>query len=75
MNPWNLTDREQETLTTVSNVGSSKLAARELGLSPRTVEIYLSRARFKMDTTHTITAVVKWTRYVINRSAKHEEAE
>ena len=42
--------------------GSSAKAAKSMGLSPRTVEIYLARAKKKMQTSHMVTAAVRWDR-------------
>lgn len=68
MNPWGLTDRECDCLQAVGRCGTSKYAARDLGLSPRTVEVYLARAREKMNVIHTTIAVLKWDRYVNART-------
>lgn len=75
MNPWGLTGREQEVIGAVSAQGSSKLAARQLGLSHRTVEIYLSNIRKKMGLAHTLLVALAWDRYVFARSAEHRAAE
>lgn len=75
MNPWNLTNREQTVLLEISRVGSSKLAAKEMGISFRTVEIYLRRAREKMRTHHTVLAVLMWDRYANARMCKQDVAE
>lgn len=75
MNPWKLTDREQEVLSLVGKTGTSKMAARALGISHRTVEVYLCRVREKMGVAHTLLAAIEWDRYVFRRTAKHEVAE
>jgi FixJ family two-component response regulator len=75
MNPWKLSAREETVLTTLSKVGTAKLAAKEIGISFRTVEIYLRRARDKMQTQSTLIAVLMWDRYVFARMCKPETAE
>ena len=42
----------------IVETGSSKLAAKAMGLSHRTVELYLDRAKKKMQTGHMVTAAV-----------------
>ena len=61
--PWALTRREIDSMTAIVQTGSSKLAARELGLSHRTVELYLDRAKKKMKTGHMVTAALMWDRW------------
>ena len=75
MNPWSLTDRECDCLQAVGRCGDSKIAARELGISHRTVEKYLERARQRMNVARTLIAVLKWDRYVNARTDKAVEVE
>jgi DNA-binding NarL/FixJ family response regulator len=42
--PLNLTPREQAVLDAICEFGQTDLVARKLGISKRTVEIYISRA-------------------------------
>ena len=62
MNRWKLTDREAQSMDAIVEAGSSKLAAKVMGLSHRTVELYLDRAKKKMQTGHMVTAAVMWDR-------------
>ena len=62
MNRWQLTDREAESMDAIVEFGSSIKAAKALGLSPRTVEIYLARAKKKMQTSHMVTAAIRCDR-------------
>ncbi len=41
--PLKLTPREQAVLDAICELGQTDLVARKLGLSPRTVEVYVSR--------------------------------
>ena len=75
MNFDQLTRRERQVLTIIGTVGTSKLAAKELGISHRTVEFYLNSARQKLGTAHTVIAVLTYDRYVLDRSADYERAE
>jgi FixJ family two-component response regulator len=63
-NPWHLTEREAQSLDAIVLTGASKLAAQHMGLSPRTVELYLDRAKKKMKTGHMVTAAVAWDRFL-----------
>jgi DNA-binding NarL/FixJ family response regulator len=42
--PLKLTPREQAVLDAICELGQTDLVARKLDISPRTVEIYISRA-------------------------------
>lgn len=42
--PLTLTPREQRVLDAICELGQTDLVARKLGVSPRTVEVYISRA-------------------------------
>lgn len=46
-NPWGLTPIELKVMTTVCATGCTKSSARELEISPRTIEHYLRTARAK----------------------------
>lgn len=48
-NPWGFTEYECQALTAFCKHGCTKLAARELELSPRTVEHYIHTARAKTE--------------------------
>lgn len=72
MNPWSLTDREVEMLSQIAQSGSAKKAARVLGVSDRTVEEYVRRARRKMNVAHTILAVLMLDRLVNARMDNYQ---
>ena len=61
-NPWNLTERENEVLHAIAMTGdgNSKVAARQLSLSHRTVEEYVQRAMRKMGVNRRMAAVLMW---------------
>jgi DNA-binding NarL/FixJ family response regulator len=54
-----LTDRERQVLGLLADGGTSKGAARALGLSPKTVENYRARILEKLDVTNTTEAVAR----------------
>jgi DNA-binding CsgD family transcriptional regulator len=63
-NPWNLPKRMAEVLDTLAKqgAGSSKVTARLMGLSHRTVEVYVLRARAQMGVGTRMAAVLEWDR-------------
>ena len=63
MNPWNLPPQQCATLTALAEVGSSKLAAREMGISYKTVEQHIHEAKRNMGIEHRLTAVVAYDRW------------
>lgn len=65
-----LTVREREVLRLVANANSSKQAAAQLGLSPRTVEIYRSRVLNKLGAKSSIDLV----RILACLSRMHDDA-
>lgn len=62
-NPWGLTNRECDTIEAVALVGSDKLAARNMGVAPRTVEIYMHSVRKKMGLPNRVLVVLAWDRF------------
>ncbi len=62
-NPWNLSDREAEVLAALVKHGSSKVVAKEFGLSHRTIEHHVSAAKFRMGVEHRTQAIIAWDRY------------
>jgi len=63
-NPWNLTEREATAMTAVIQHGRSKTAARAMGISHRTVEVYFCGARKKMGVSSLVQAAVAWDRHL-----------
>lgn len=63
-NPWNLSERENEVMhaMAITANGCSKVAARQLNLSHRTVEEHVQRAMRKMGVNRRIAAVLLWDR-------------
>lgn len=68
-NPWGLVPSEVRLLEAVVEVGHYKLAARRLGIAPKTVECYMRDIRRKMEIDHQIVAVVAWDRWSRSQSA------
>ena len=63
-NPWNLSDREAAAMTAVIEHGRAKTAARAMGISHRTMEVYSSAVRRKMGVNSLVQAAVAWDRYL-----------
>jgi DNA-binding NarL/FixJ family response regulator len=72
-NPWGLTPREAETMTTVISTGGCKQAARKLGIAHSTVKDTTARAGMKMGLRQPPTAKYhawdRWQRGVAKESA------
>lgn len=47
-NPWNLTPQQEATMDAICETGCIKLAARTLGISPKTIEAHVWRATERM---------------------------
>ena len=62
-NPWDLTGREWDSLAAIAVVGSDKLAAKTMGVSPKTIEKHLHSARQKMAVDNRLLAVLHWDRF------------
>lgn len=63
-NPWNLSEREAAAMTSVIQHGRAKTAARAMGISHRTTEVYFCAARKKMGVSSLVQAAVAWDRYL-----------
>jgi DNA-binding CsgD family transcriptional regulator len=69
-NPWGLSQREGEVLMAILMHGSAKVAARNLFISPRTVEAHVHRILPRMSVSTCMQAVVLWDRwYTAQRAA------
>ncbi len=68
-NPWNLTPQQCSTLFALAALGSTKLAARELAVAPKTIEQHVREAKRKMGIEHRVTAIVAWDRWKTGRAA------
>lgn len=64
INPWNLSEREAAAMTAVIEHGRAKTAARAMGISHRTAEVYFCGARKKMSVSSLVQAAVKWDRHL-----------
>jgi DNA-binding CsgD family transcriptional regulator len=64
LNPWNLTALEQQALDAITVKGSTKAAARGLGIDPKKLDNALLRVRTKMNAPSTLLAAVRWDRHV-----------
>jgi DNA-binding NarL/FixJ family response regulator len=62
-NPWNLTPRECATLAAVAEYGCTKLAARKLGVTGKTIEQHIRAAKRAMGLPHRTQAVIAWDRH------------
>jgi DNA-binding NarL/FixJ family response regulator len=62
-NPWNLTPRESEVLSALAERGSSKVVAKQIGVSYRTVEKQVRDAKLRMGLEHRTQAIVAWDRW------------
>lgn len=63
-NPWGLSEREAAAMTAVIQHGRAKTAARAMGISHRTTEVYFCAARKKMGVSSLVQAAVKWDRHL-----------
>lgn len=63
-NPWNLSEREATAMTAVIQHGRAKTAARAMGISHRTAEVYFCAARKKMGVSSLVQAAVAWDRHL-----------
>ena len=63
-NPWGLSAREAEAMTAVIQHGRAKTAARAMGISHRTTEVYFCNIRKKMGVSSLVQAAVVWDRYL-----------
>lgn len=62
-----LSPREREVLDKLAEGGSNKLIARDLAISPRTVEIHRANMMTKLGANHAAEAVRIWTEAAIDR--------
>jgi DNA-binding CsgD family transcriptional regulator len=60
--PFNLTERQAEVADAIIKYGCTKRAARELGISYRTVQGTLDTVRQKMDAPNQVRMAVEWDR-------------
>lgn len=63
-NPWNLSEREAACMTAVIQHGRAKTAARAMGISHRTTEVYFCAVRKKMGVSSLLQAAVAWDRHL-----------
>lgn len=68
-NPWMLSPREAETMDVLISTGSNKVAARQMGISHRTVELYLCCVLRKMGVKSRVVAAVQWDRFTRQKEA------
>jgi DNA-binding NarL/FixJ family response regulator len=62
--PFNMTATEMVTMTALTETGSTKLAARQLGRSPKTIEVHVNAARKKMGHSTPLQAALTWDRLI-----------
>lgn len=64
-NPWNLTPRQAQIVAAlICNGASTKLAARILGCTERSIDIGLQRARQRMGVKTRFDVLITWDRWV-----------
>lgn len=63
-NPWNLTPREVEALSLmIDNAGAVKIAADRMGISFKTADTFLGRARDRMGARTRFEALIQFDRW------------
>ncbi len=62
-NPWDLNPTRMKIMQTICAKGSDKLAAKELGLSHRTVETYMRDIRSRMHADNRVLAILTFDRW------------
>lgn len=62
-NPWKLSPQQGATLSALARLGSTKLAAREMQIAPKTIEQHVREAKRNMGIEHRVTAIVAWDRH------------
>lgn len=63
MNPWNLSPAEVATIRAFIGGGRAKTVARDMGISPKTVEKHTESTRRKMKTQTLLAAALKFDRW------------
>ena len=62
-NPWGLSPREAAMMRALCRTGSSKGAARELGVTVKTIESSFSRAKAKIGIYQRLLCLLAWDRF------------
>jgi FixJ family two-component response regulator len=62
-NPWGLTHGQVDVMDAYCSVGNTKSVAAKFGISLRSVECQVAKARKKMVTSSTLMAVLLWDRW------------
>jgi len=62
-NPWGLPPSEVRAICAIRTTGTVKGAARELGLSTKTIDEQMARTRRRMGTRSTLSAVLAFDRW------------
>lgn len=68
-NPWGLTAAQAAAVQATVDHGCNKAVARSLGLSIKTVEAHMTKARHKMGKTHRVQMAVTWDRWARSSSS------
>lgn len=63
MNPWKLSDRQEQIMDLMVECGCNKLIARRLDIPVRTLENHVARAIARMDVGNRMQAAIRWDRY------------
>jgi DNA-binding CsgD family transcriptional regulator len=69
MNPWNLSAHQEAAIAAMARTGCQKKTADELGISSRSVEGHMQRARDKIGVRNTMLAVLEWDRFARKQEA------
>jgi FixJ family two-component response regulator len=62
-NPWGLTERQAQTMDSLCRTGCFKLAARDLGIGVRSVEINMQRVNEKIPGANRVQKILAWDRW------------
>jgi DNA-binding CsgD family transcriptional regulator len=62
-NPWNLTPREAQIMNRLTEIGLEKIVAMELGISHKTVQELVNRAKRRIGARTRVTAILEWDRW------------
>jgi FixJ family two-component response regulator len=66
-NPWNLPPREVEVMSRMVAAGLEKIVAADLGISRKTVQELVGRAKKRIGARTRVTALIEWDRWERNK--------
>ena len=74
MNPWGLSTGQASVMRALCSTGSTKGAARALGISPKTVEEQFRRAKEKFGVMPRVVYLLEWDRWDMGRIPNSQES-